>query len=250
MHDFMTQAPVLEKAVTKLTKWAGALLLSSLCAGTSLGATEAKKLAPWVGVDFGGKLCQGKSLNYGPYDYMQRGALPDGTLRVVEQRHFTPSIEQLVDGPTTLPDIDYTLRAWPNHHRALFSMIRSISMPDIELGQKRIGPPECYLQRAINFSPNDAMARMLFGVYLQNKKRYEEALKLYRSAELIEPENLQIKYNLGLVLSNLKQYDEALKYANDVYARGFPLPGLRNNLKVAGYTVSGGKSSTATDQAK
>jgi hypothetical protein len=53
-----------------------------------------------------------------------------------------------------------------------------------------------------------------------------------------EPTNVQIKYNLSLLLVELKEYREANEYAQELYARGFPLPGLKNKLTKAGKWVS------------
>ncbi len=216
---------------------AGLLLWGAFQAAIVWAGTEE---APWVGTDLQGKRCEGTYMNYGPYDYMQRSALPPGRLSVVERYHFTQAIEQLRDGETTFPNIGYTLRAWPNHHRALYAMIRGSEMPELKLGQAKATPVECYLQRAVNFSPDDATTRMLYGIFLQGRRKYQDALKQYRVAERLEPANFQVKYNLGLVLLDLGQYQESRDYAREVYAKNFPLPGLRDRLNAAGYKVEGG----------
>lgn len=200
----------------------------------------AQKSAPWVGEDLRGAPCNGSSMEFGPYDYLQRNALPQ-KLRIVEKHHFTPVMEQLAAGDQTVPNIGYTLRAWPNHHRALYAMIRAWDIPtrDRDLGQGRGTPPECYLQRAVNFSPKDSSTRMLYGIFLQRHNRPAEALAQYREAETLDPANMQIKYNLGLLLAEEGQYTEARDYALTVYDAGFPLPGLRDKLKRAGYWNTG-----------
>ena len=55
---------------------------------------------------------------FGPFDY--RTATKD-KLKLVESYHFTPKVESLIGGQsgTLGADIDYTLRAFPNHPRAL-----------------------------------------------------------------------------------------------------------------------------------
>jgi tetratricopeptide (TPR) repeat protein len=132
-------------------------------------------------------------------------------------------------------DIDYTLRAWPNHHRALNSAIR------LRLRGKNIGwsnklpPAECYLSRAVNYSPKDGVARMLFGNLYAHMDEPLKALDMYQAAEQISPGNEQIKYNMGLVLVDLKRYQEAKDYAVGLYSRGFPLPGLKRQLEKNGY---------------
>ncbi|MBA6412683.1 hypothetical protein H2508_06105 [Parahaliea sp. F7430] len=197
-------------------------------------AAAANKVAPWVGETLQGAPCRGSDMNYGPFDYLQRNLLPK-QLRIVEKHHFTPAMEQLIAGSSTVPNIRYTLRAWPNHHRALYAMIRAQGLTDRDIGQHKGTPVECFLQRAINFSPNDSSAKMLYGIFLQSKGKHDAALKYYLAAEKIDPNNLQIKYNLGLLLVDRREYTEASRYAQEVYDKGFPMPGLRNKLRSTGH---------------
>lgn len=62
---------------------------------------------------------------YGPFDYTN----PDdfkNKLPLVEIAHFTPKVEGLMGGKSGYlwGDLDYTLRAFPNHHRALYAFVR------------------------------------------------------------------------------------------------------------------------------
>ena len=98
---------------------------------------------------------------FGPFDY--RIATPEDK-DVVERRHFTSRVEHLVQGQTvTHPggDIEYTLRAFPNHPRALFAMVR---LGEKENRDKPIGSPytiSCWFDRAIRFTPNDGAVRLV-----------------------------------------------------------------------------------------
>ena len=58
------------------------------------------------------------SLSIGPLDYR---ITPPDVRELVERRHFTRNVEQLKKGVTSTVggDITYTLRAFPNHPRAL-----------------------------------------------------------------------------------------------------------------------------------
>lgn len=196
--------------------------------------------APWVGESLSGIPCRGESENFGPFDYLQRHTLI-AELRIVEKHHFGPQVEQLIGGmrtgdPKSVPsEIDYTLKAWPNHHRALNSIIQ---YQLIKLGGKkltRFPPAECYLQRAIKFSPADGTTRMLYANLLQRTGHKKRALKQYEKALTLQPNGVQVKYNFALLLVDLKKYERAKGYAIDLYAKGFPLPGLKNKLKKAGY---------------
>ena len=195
--------------------------------------------APWVGDTFSGAPCRGKGQSYGPYDYTNprhRGE----PLRLVEGAHFMPRVRALIEDrrdSSVINDIDYTLRAFPNHHDALYAVTRYWFLPD---SSKRVRnrlietPPECYFHRAINFKPDDGTVRMLFGLYLHKAKRLEEALEQYKSAEKLSPDSAQLLYNIGLLYFDMKQYDESEAYARKAYALKYPLPGLRNKLKQKG----------------
>jgi len=203
-------------------------------------AVHAKPIghAPWVGENLQGAPCIGGAENFGPFDYLQRHNLR-AELGIVEKYHFGPEVEQLIAGMRTglerdVPaELDYTLRAWPNHHRALNS---AIQFRMINKNRKTGFPPaECYLERAVNFSPKDGITRMLYGNLLQRSGHKKHALEQYEQALKLRPNNVQIKYNLALLLVDLGKYKRAREYALDLYPKGFPLPGLRDKLKKAGH---------------
>lgn len=209
----------------------GFILLSSL----SL-ALQAANTPVFVGNDLSGKPCNGNYQGYGPFDYTERGRYLK-ELKKVEDYHFTQDVESLVRGSTTtLPygDLAYTLRAWPNHHRALNAMSRY----QLRLKRRNKSIPiatECWLQRAIHYSPNDATIYMLYGIHLQNYKKLKQAEKNYQIALKLDADNIQTHYNYGLLLFELKKFDEAKNHAAFAYSRSFPLPGLREKLKSQGY---------------
>lgn len=204
------------------------LIVLSLFA-TNLYAAQ----APWVGMDLKGLPCKGGSQGYGPFDYTKyrdRGKLP-----VVEQHHFTPEVENHTGGKEGYieGDLDYTLRAIPNHHKALLSTIRyqlKINKKILINPRPLMSPVECYLQRAIYFSPNDAAAISLFAYYLKEIGQLEKASSLYEKALVIDPDNEKIEYSYSLLLIELKQYDKALEYAEKSYAHGRPPQGLKKKL--------------------
>ncbi|MCI0653152.1 MAG: tetratricopeptide repeat protein [Methylococcaceae bacterium] len=191
--------------------------------------------APWIGVTLKDQPCGGKGQGFGPFDYLERRQLGK-ELKLVEDHYFTKKVETLVsgqEGPIG-HDIDYTLRAWPNHHRALVSSIRYADREKGKL-EEDVPPPECYLQRAINFSPKDAIPHLLFAIYLHKLGFQEKALQQYKQAEDINPNNPELHYNLGLLLVSMKQYEEAKIHARKAYQAGYPLPGLKRQLTKLGY---------------
>lgn len=169
---------------------------------------------------------------YGPYDYRSdKDKLP-----IVESAHLTPEVVNLVKGKSGSigGDIDYTLRAFPNHPRALMAIVR--------LGEqtKNSRPPgahysvECYLQRAVRFRDDDAMAKMIYATYLVKNGKPNEALAQLNSAVELGEDSANLQYNIGLVYFDLKQFDKSLEHAHIAYRAGFPLPGLRDKLKRVG----------------
>lgn len=156
-------------------------------------------------------------------------------LAVVEQFHFGPQVEALRHGMTGSlgNDIGYTLEHFPNHPRALAAMAR------LALRSKKAHVPgarhsvECYFQRALAYLPEDGATRALFGAYLLTLKRDGEAAQQLQAAVDAQPDNAVAWYNLGLAHVRGKSWPRALAAAHKAYALGFPLPGLRQQLKAA-----------------
>lgn len=185
-----------------------------------------------IGPSYGFDPCGSLNNRYGPFDYWT----DKDKLGIVEVAHFTPEVENLRAGRSSTigGDIDYTLRAFPNHPRALLSMVR--------LGERRKSerPPgarytvACYLERAVRFRPNDGMARMIYGTYLAKQKKYDEALVHLKVAEEGAQDNANLHYNMGLLYFDMEKYEESLRHAHAAYRLGFGLPGLRAKLEKAG----------------
>lgn len=210
---------------------AGYILVLIFLLSPCLNANE----APWVGHSLEGIPCSGNRQGVGPYDYTN-AADRKAKLEIVESYHFTPNVEQLISGLSTIElggDIDYTLRAFPNHHRALQAMAR------YQIQKKRdrnapYSPAECYFERAINFNGIDATAPILYGIYLHKLGKHKAALKHYKSAEKLDANGTELHYNLGLLYIDLKQYENARRYAIKAYKAGYPLQGLKSKLKGLG----------------
>jgi tetratricopeptide (TPR) repeat protein len=187
-----------------------------------------------VSAEVGEIACGTLANHFGPYDY--RIASRE-VKSLVEGAHFTPKVESLRGGKNTITaggDLNYTLRVFPNHPRALMAVIRLAEK------EKRPKPYQmdysalCWLDRAERFTPNDAMVQMIYGMYLVKQgKSSDGATKLGQALQLAG-DNANVHYNLGLAYFDLKDYDKALASAHRAYELGFPLPGLRNKLEKAG----------------
>jgi hypothetical protein len=193
------------------------------------------------GTDLQGRPCIGKSPSYGPFDYTNPQHVRE-KLGVVETHHFTPEVERLVRGKggPLLSDISYTLRAFPNHHRALFSLIRYVTEPrrPRQGDGKLTMPPECYLQRALRFRPEDGKSHLLFGLYLHRLEKLQDAEPHYRNAVRLMPGSAEAHYNLGLLLLDMQRYEDAQAEAEKAYKLGYPLAGLRRRLAEAGHPLT------------
>jgi tetratricopeptide (TPR) repeat protein len=183
----------------------------------------------------GGENCGAITSSFGPFDYrVERG----NNLNLVESAHFTPSVEALIKGNTGMlgGDLNYTLSVFPNHHRALMSVMR--------YGEKMKNPHppdlrysvECYFDRAIRFRPDDGIPRMMYAIFLAKGNRNSEATQQLdiASANAEGKENPFTHYNLGLNYMDLKEYDKAQEQAHKAYALGFLQPELKDKLKALG----------------
>lgn len=195
--------------------------------------SQARNAAPWVGADLRGLPCNGEGQGYGPWDYTKTNERPK--IPIVEHYHFTTDVENHIKGESSYieGDLDYTLRAVPNHHKALLSAIRyqlKLNKKQLRANRPLMTPVECYLQRAIHFSPNDAGSVSLYAYYLKEIGLLEKAADIYQKALDIAPDNAKIHYSYSLLLIEQKQYDKALEYAKKAYAHGKPPTALKNKL--------------------
>jgi tetratricopeptide (TPR) repeat protein len=184
--------------------------------------------APSYADNYCGELTAG----YGPYDYRERSS---GKLEIVEQHHFNKDVENGIRGQSSVlgDDLNYTLVAIPNHHRALATIANvTIRLKTLQLEGAKY-PTECYFERAIRFAPNDGVVRATYGNYLNSRGQSDKALAMFETAIELEPDNATINYNVGLLYLKAKNYDKAAEYADKAYALGFPLPGLKNQLAAA-----------------
>lgn len=169
--------------------------------------------------------------NYGPFDYrLDRSKLP-----IVERYHFTPQIEALVSGGTAAKvedDISYTLRAFPNHARALAAVVRLAEREKSPHPKGLQYSVDCYFQRALRFRDDDTIVRMLYAQWLGKTNRRDAGVQ---QLDVIDPgDNPLTVYNLGLVYAELGGYGKALELAHRARDMGDPRSALREILEKAG----------------
>jgi len=170
---------------------------------------------------------------YGPYDYRS----DRDKLSIVETRHFTTEVELLIKGSRGYlgGDLDYTLRAFPNHPKALLSMMRygeRLKLPQVPNAHYSV---ECYFLRAVAFKPDDTTARMLYATFLENQSRRAEALAQLAAAESYADDYGFTHYNLGLMYFDLGEFEKSQDQAKLALTLGFARPNLKNKLVAAGH---------------
>lgn len=203
----------------KRLRWVVALGLSCL----GLAASAQQQMHP----------CGSLENAYGPYDYRYHKK----DLAVVEKFHFGPLSEALIQ-PMQYQvfggDFDYTLRASPNHHRALISMGKLVDRTKNVQPRGASYTIDCYFDRAIRFAPDDMIVRMIYAGFLGRNNRVEEAMRQLDYAAKNAGDNPFTHYNLGLNYLDIKAYDKALAQAHEAQRLGFTRPELREALKAAG----------------
>lgn len=169
--------------------------------------------------------------NYGPFDYRTASTQ---TKYTVEHFHFTPKVASLKGGESTVvigADIAYTLRAFPNHPRALMAMAELARREKTPMPVGAGFPISCWYERAIEFRPDDGVVRTIIGIELLKDGKASDAIEQLEKARALNPGDANVPYNLGLAYFDLGDYDKSLKYAKEAYKAGFPLPGLRHKLQ-------------------
>lgn len=177
--------------------------------------------------------------HYGPFDYRKAS---EAGKDLVERAHFTPKVENLIGGNTSMTpmgDLNYTLRVFPNHPRALNAVSKyeikkqqqsqqegKYYRPEAEGGLSA----ECYFDRAIRWRPNDPNVHLIYGIHLHRTGDLNRALSEYKISEKLQPNSADLQYDLGLLYFDMKQYNIAKEHAKKAYQLGYPLPGLRKKL--------------------
>jgi len=192
----------------------------------------------WRAVTLKGIDCRGTEEGYGPFDWRRT---TEQNRRLVEKIHFTADVESLRKGSTgsVEHDLDYTLMAFPNHHRALWAYAKNWieRYPEVslsyrtELAKQGTPPPECYFIRAIKAVPGDPVVRMAFGVYLHKRDKLDLALEQYEAVEQMNDSYAELAYNMGLLYLERRDITKARTYSDKATALGYPLRGLDRELR-------------------
>lgn len=155
-------------------------------------------------------------------------------LKVVEDFHFGPNVEALVrpmqKGMAIGSDLDYTLWGYPNHHRALVTLVRLGAREKTDRPRGAQFTIDCYFRRALRIAKDDAVTRMLYADYLGSVKRKEDGLRQLQAAVDLAGDSGLTHYNAGLVYLQLGAYPEAVRQARRARELGMPRPDLQAEL--------------------
>lgn len=194
----------------------------------------------------GSTACGDLANGFGPYDYRQHAGSQDfktnqnNPLYLVHSAHFRPEMEALSHGgqgpkSDVGPELDYTLRAFPNHHRALDAMVRLSDRLKMDPPRGARYNVECWFDRAIRFRPDDTIVRMIYATYLGKQKRVPDALSQLEIAAAAAKDNPFTRYNIGLIYFDLNEFDRALTEAHIAYGLGMQRTELRDKLTSTGH---------------
>lgn len=185
--------------------------------------------------------CGGFVGHYGPFDF--RSAHPDDK-RLVERYHFDMEYATFLQGKLigknragtseVAGGFQYVLNAFPNHPTALYAMERLSTKLGTERPQNVELPLECWYVRAFQIAPDDPVVRALYGIYLANRGRNEEALHNFKIAEAELQGDANMQYNIGLMHFKLQKFELAQLNAMRATKFGFRLDGLERMLKKVG----------------
>ena len=194
-------------------------------------ATEGVATLPYVCGDF--------KVGYGPFDYTNYDHFTT-KLEIVESAHFTREVEALIEGKSSflLGDLDYTLKHFPNHHRALTSLAKyEFHVEGAKEKLEKHFPLDCYFQNAMIFKPTDGVVRLIYAAYLHRKGMVESRKELLETAQIqytnalqLMPDSAEVHYNLGLFYYDMNKLNLAVMHGHKAYELGFPLPGLKDKL--------------------
>ena len=181
----------------------------------------------------------------GPWDYRadhyvaERGdqSSHEHKRGMVEGAHFTQRVELLIGGKSAAgigaagQDLNYTLHAFPNHHRALMSVMKYGEKVKSDRPDGLKYTVECYFERAVRFKANDTIVKMLYATYLIKHNRVPEAVSQLERATVMAKDAAFTHYNIGLVYFDMKNYGRAQAQAHQAMALGFERTELRDLLK-------------------
>lgn len=173
---------------------------------------------------------------YGPFDYRkERGRM----LQIVDSAHFTTDVEMLIRGKSSSigGDLDYTLRAAPNHHRALDATMRLALRDNTHQPKGMRYSVDCWFDRGMRFVPDDYVVRFLFVQYLIRTNRAKEAPQHLDFVAAKSPPEALTWLNLALLNADLGRWEIGRSQAEQARALGLERARVNERFAAAGFAL-------------
>jgi tetratricopeptide (TPR) repeat protein len=169
-----------------------------------------------------------------PEDYRKASA----RLKIVEDYHFGPMVESLIRpmqvGMAIGSDLDYTLWGYPNHHRALVTLVRLGAREKTDQPRGTNFTIDCYFRRALRIASDDYIVRMIYASYLGSVNRRADGLRQLNYVVESAEDSPVTHYNAGLIYMELGELDKAAAQAKRALDLGYPRQELRAELQRRG----------------
>jgi tetratricopeptide (TPR) repeat protein len=167
---------------------------------------------------------------YAPEDFHRGRARALDLRSSVEKNHLKPAHQCVreMDVGCAEHELDFVLRWVPNHPQGLELMSRFA----VERGKPKSALP--YLDFAIEQYPQYVSSYIIYGIHRYRMEQYSSAVDRFKQALQRNPDSASAHYNIGLTLVKLNRFSEARKHAKRAYELGYPLQGLKKQLKERG----------------
>lgn len=131
-------------------------------------------------------------------------------------------------------EISYTFERIPETSPIYPTVAVNMARARMEVGQR--DEAIAVVEHAAQVRPQDPRAYIGLAVLYRDMKRLDLARDaLVKGDAAVEGSSAEIQYTLGLVYFELDDKEQALQYARKAYEKDYPLPGLQQKLKRAGY---------------
>jgi tetratricopeptide (TPR) repeat protein len=109
------------------------------------------------------------------------------------------------------------------------------TLAQIQMEQGEVGDAMETLNASIRAQPDRPQPYLMLALAQRKQGRLDLAKDvLEKATATVGQDSVELQYNLGLINIELGALDEAVENAKRVYAKDYPLPGLRNKLKKLG----------------
>jgi tetratricopeptide (TPR) repeat protein len=154
-------------------------------------------------------------------------------IQSVERYHLGPAEQNLRAKRyrAAAGEIDFILRAFPNHPAALQLMVKVCAQWKSPVCTAQLGEK---FEKAIAVNPGVPTTYVVLGNLQQSVGQFANAIESYKRALQLDADSVNAEYNLGLAYLETKQFDLANEHAQRAYELGASLPGLHDKLMKAG----------------